>query len=192
MPWLPENPDRRDKTAIRVRAMNHIVWYRRRWVAASLFGLAFAVPFFAALAAMETCAASAPHDRIAESAKTHHIAFQVNSDDPVAMKHAITNSLNALKNYREKGEPAAIEIVAYGPGVHMFRADTSPVKDLSRRQVQRLRQYQDDHGEKRGAPAGSGRRRTGRAVRRRSSRRIAGSRLDLSAAMTRSEPDIRT
>ena len=110
--------------------MNHIVWYRRRWVAASLFGLAFAVPFFAALAAMETCAASAPHDRIVQSAKAHHIAFQVNSDDPVAMKHAITNSLNALKNYGGKGEPAAIEIVAYGPGVHMFRADTSPVKDL--------------------------------------------------------------
>jgi intracellular sulfur oxidation DsrE/DsrF family protein len=46
------------------------------------------------------------------------------------MKHAITNSLNAMKNYGEKGERAAIEIVAYGPGVHMFRADTSPVKDL--------------------------------------------------------------
>lgn len=46
------------------------------------------------------------------------------------MKHAITNSLNALKSYGEKSEPVAIEIVAYGPGVHMFRTDTSPVKDL--------------------------------------------------------------
>ena len=110
--------------------MDHTVWYRRRWVATSLFGLAFAVPFFVTLAAMETCAASAPNDRIVQSAKTHRIVFQINSDDPVAMKHAITNSLNALKNYGEKGELAAIEIVAYGPGVHMFRSDTSPVKDL--------------------------------------------------------------
>lgn len=46
------------------------------------------------------------------------------------MKHAITNSLNAIKNYRETNEPVAIEIVAYGPGVHMFRTDTSPVRDL--------------------------------------------------------------
>jgi uncharacterized protein len=106
-----------------VRAMDRIVWYRRRWVATSLFGLAFAVPFFVTLAAME-------NDRIVQSAKTHRIVFQINSDDPIAMKHAITNSLNAMKNYGEKGEVAAIEIVAYGHGVHMFRADTSPVKDL--------------------------------------------------------------
>jgi uncharacterized protein len=110
--------------------MDRIVWFRRRWVVTSLFGLAFAVPFVVTLAAIETCAASAPGDRIVPYARTHRIAFQVNSDDPVAMKHAITNSLNAMKNYSDKKEPVAIEIVAYGPGVHMFRSDTSPVKDL--------------------------------------------------------------
>jgi hypothetical protein len=56
--------------------MDHIVWYRRRWVATSLFGLAFAVPFLVTLAAMETCAASAPNDHIVQSAKTHRIVFR--------------------------------------------------------------------------------------------------------------------
>ena len=82
--------------------MDRIVWYRRRWVVTSLFGLAFAVPFVVTLAAFETCAASAPNDRIVQYARTHRIVFQVNSDDPVAMKHAITNSLNAMKNYSDK------------------------------------------------------------------------------------------
>lgn len=109
-----------------------MVWYRRRLWAVSLFSLAFAVPFFATLAAIETCSASPknPKDQIAPKTTTHRIVVQVNSDDPTTMKHAITNSLNAIKNYSEKNEPVAIEIVAYGPGVHMFRADTSPVKDL--------------------------------------------------------------
>ena len=107
-----------------------MVWYRRRWLVTSLLGLAFAVPFVVTLAAMETCAASVPNDRLVQYPRTHRIVFQVNSDDPVAMKHAITNSLNAMKNYGDKKEPVEIEIVAYGPGVHMFRSDTSPVKDL--------------------------------------------------------------
>lgn len=112
--------------------MERIAWYRRTPVVLSLFGLAFAVPFLATLAATETCSASprAPGEQAVQNVKTHRIVIQVNSDDPTAMKHAITNSLNALKNYGDKHEPAALEIVAYGPGVHMFRADTSPVKDL--------------------------------------------------------------
>jgi uncharacterized protein len=112
--------------------MDRMVWYRRRLFAVPLFSLAFAVPFLATLAAIETCLASPknPKDQIAPKTRTHRIVVQVNSDDPTTMKHAITNSLNAIKNYREKNEPVAIEIVAYGPGVHMFRADTSPVKEL--------------------------------------------------------------
>ena len=109
-----------------------MVWYRRKLFAIPLLTLALAVPFLATLAATETCSASSkdPKDAIVQKTRTHRIVFQVNSDDPTTMKHAITNSLNAIKNYSEKNEPVAIEIVAYGPGVHMFRADTSPVKDL--------------------------------------------------------------
>jgi intracellular sulfur oxidation DsrE/DsrF family protein len=112
--------------------MDRMIWYRRRSVAVSLFSLAFAVPFLATLAATETCSASPKDakDQTVQKTRAHRIVFQVNSDDPTAMKHAITNSLNAIKNYTEKNEPVAVEIVAYGQGVHMFRADTSPVKDM--------------------------------------------------------------
>ena len=112
--------------------MDRMVWYRRKLFAAPLFSLALVVPFLATLAVTDACLASPkePKEQIAAKPRTHRIVVQVNSDDPTTMKHAITNTLNAIKNYSEKNEPVAIEIVAYGPGVHMFRADTSPVKDL--------------------------------------------------------------
>ncbi|MGD9724827.1 MAG: hypothetical protein AB7M05_08360 [Alphaproteobacteria bacterium] len=62
--------------------------------------------------------------------RAHHVALQVNSDDPVAMKHAVSNSMNLIRNYRENGEPIQIEIVAYGPGIAMFRSDISPVREI--------------------------------------------------------------
>ncbi|MEW6639331.1 MAG: DsrE family protein [Pseudomonadota bacterium] len=108
---------------------------RRRplWIGAGLVA-AFAGPL------LLTLALTAPGEATPKAAKeaatevvrskTHRIAFQVNSEDPTTMRHAITNALNAAKGYGEKNEPVAIEIVAYGPGVHMFRADTSPVRDL--------------------------------------------------------------
>ncbi len=102
---------------------------RRRWFAFAGYGLALAGPFFLTLVLTDMCAASSEVSADVK-AKTHRIVFQVNSEDPATMKHAITNSLNAIKNYRETNEPVAIEIVAYGPGVHMFRTDTSPVRDL--------------------------------------------------------------
>ena len=37
--------------------------------------------------------------------------------------------LEAVPKHKEKGETVAIEIVTYGPGLHMLRADTSPVKE---------------------------------------------------------------
>jgi len=111
--------------------MDRMVWYRRKLFAIPLFSLALAVPFLATLAATETCSASSkdPKDAIVQKTRAHRIVFQVNSDDPTTMKHAITNSLNAIKNYTEKNEPVAIEIVAYGPGITMLRNDNSPVKD---------------------------------------------------------------
>ena len=34
-----------------------------------------------------------------------------------------------IEYYRAKNEDVDIDIIAYGPGLHMLRADTSPVKD---------------------------------------------------------------
>jgi intracellular sulfur oxidation DsrE/DsrF family protein len=60
----------------------------------------------------------------------HHVVFQINNNDEGAMKHAISNSVNLIEAYRQRNEGVDIEIVAYGAGIHMFRADTSPVKDV--------------------------------------------------------------
>ena len=68
----------------------------------------------------------------AENGQTHvhRVVFQVNADDPVPMKHAVSNSINLVRYYRKLKEPVRVEIVAYGPGITMFRADTSPVRDI--------------------------------------------------------------
>jgi intracellular sulfur oxidation DsrE/DsrF family protein len=100
--------------------------HARRWLVAPLLTLAFALPFIATL--VLTAAESAGPKE--QKPRPHRIVFQVNSEDPAAMRHAITNSLNAGKHYKDRNEPLSIEIVAYGQGIHMFRADTSPVRDL--------------------------------------------------------------
>ena len=60
---------------------------------------------------------------------THKVAIQVNQNDKAVMDLALNNAKNVIDYYKEKGETVAIEIVTYGPGLHMLRADTSPVKD---------------------------------------------------------------
>ena len=58
----------------------------------------------------------------------HKIAIQVNDNDPRVMNLALNNAANVAEYYKSKGEPVVIEIVTYGPGLHMLRADSSPVK----------------------------------------------------------------
>jgi intracellular sulfur oxidation DsrE/DsrF family protein len=61
--------------------------------------------------------------------KVHYLAIHVNDNDKAKMSIALNNAANVTKYYEAKGETVNIEIVAYGPGLHMLRADTSPVKD---------------------------------------------------------------
>ena len=68
--------------------------------------------------------------RVVSSSKvTHKVAIQVSQNDKAQMDLALNNAKNVLEYYKGKGEKVAIEIVTYGPGLHMLRADTSPVKD---------------------------------------------------------------
>jgi intracellular sulfur oxidation DsrE/DsrF family protein len=60
--------------------------------------------------------------------KEHHLILQVNTNDPAAMNLALNNATNVTQYYEELGEPVKIEVVAFGPGLHMLRDDTSPVK----------------------------------------------------------------
>ena len=61
--------------------------------------------------------------------KPHRVAIQVDQDDPAVMNLALNNAENLIEYYRGKGEDVDVEIVTFGPGLHMLRADTSPVKD---------------------------------------------------------------
>lgn len=65
----------------------------------------------------------------AADVKQHRVAIQVNQNDPVLMNLALNNATNVMEFYKAKNEDVQIEIVTYGPGLHMLREDTSPVKD---------------------------------------------------------------
>ena len=76
-----------------------------------------------------TFAASA----LAADGKTHRIAIQVDQNDPQVMNLVLNNATNIIEYYRDKNEDVDVEIVAYGPGLHMLRTDSSPVQDRIRR-----------------------------------------------------------
>lgn len=59
---------------------------------------------------------------------THKVAIQVAENNPQLMNLALNNARNVAEFYKAKGEGVAIEIVTFGPGLHMLRDDTSPVK----------------------------------------------------------------
>ncbi|WGD52288.1 DsrE family protein [Bradyrhizobium sp. CB1650] len=60
--------------------------------------------------------------------KEHHLILQVNSNDPAAMNLTLNNATNVSEYYKGLGEKVRIEVVTFGPGLHMLREDTSPVK----------------------------------------------------------------
>lgn len=86
----------------------------RRTLAAA--GVGFTLPI--------ASAAQAQDDK-----KSHGLAIQVSVNDPAVMTLALNNAVNVAHHYGEVGEEIEIEFVAYGPGLHMLRDDTSPLKD---------------------------------------------------------------
>jgi uncharacterized protein len=87
----------------------------RRLATAALLSIAFVASGFAA------------------DTKPHRVAIQVNQNDPQVMNLALNNATNVLEYYRGKNEEVEVDIVTYGPGLHMLRADTSPVQDRLKR-----------------------------------------------------------
>jgi intracellular sulfur oxidation DsrE/DsrF family protein len=98
-----------------------------------------ALAFASLLAGMDAEAQSnsnAPIKRVAQTKITkiaptamRKLAIQVDQNDKAVMELALNNAKNVLDHYKAKGEAVDIEIVTYGPGLHMLRADTSPVKE---------------------------------------------------------------
>jgi intracellular sulfur oxidation DsrE/DsrF family protein len=66
--------------------------------------------------------------RLASDAKAHRLVLQVNTNEPASMNLALNNATNVAQYYKDLGEKVKIEVVTFGPGLHMLRDDTSPVK----------------------------------------------------------------
>lgn len=62
------------------------------------------------------------------AADSHKLVIQVDENDPAVMNLALNNAENVKAHFEGIGEEVKIEIVAYGPGLKMYTAD-SPVKD---------------------------------------------------------------
>jgi intracellular sulfur oxidation DsrE/DsrF family protein len=63
----------------------------------------------------------------------HRLTIHVDQNDAQVMNLALNNATNVIEFYRAKNEDVDVDIVTYGPGLHMLRADTSPVKDRLKR-----------------------------------------------------------
>ena len=64
----------------------------------------------------------------ASAAEKHRLALQISDNDAAKMNAVLNVAANVSKYYSDKGEEVEIEIVAFNAGLHMLRADTSPVK----------------------------------------------------------------
>ena len=64
----------------------------------------------------------------AAAKKSHRLSVHVDQNDPAVMNQSLNNIENVISHYDGTGETVEIELVAYGPGLHMLRDDTSPVK----------------------------------------------------------------
>ena len=58
----------------------------------------------------------------------HRLILQVNTNEPAAMNLALNNATNVTQHFKTLGEKVEIEVITFGPGLHMLRDDTSPVK----------------------------------------------------------------
>ena len=102
----------------------------RRWFRQAMVIVAIALMSFVS-------AALAAGPKAHRSAKPHRLVIQVDQNDPAVMNLALNNATNVIEYYRAKGESVDVDVVTYGPGLHMLRADTSPVQD----RIKKLKDY---------------------------------------------------
>jgi len=97
-----------------------------RIMAAALVALLFVVP--SAAAEVRKQPVKQMSKRPAVDKKLHQLVLQVNTNDAATMNLTLNNATNVAQYYKDRGEKVAIEVVTFGPGLHMLRNDTSPVK----------------------------------------------------------------
>lgn len=82
-------------------------------------GLAIAVGIAGATA---PAASQAPEDGV------HRLVLYISEADMDRMNGVLDVAANVSRHYSGVGEEVEIEVVAYGDGLHMLRADNSPVR----------------------------------------------------------------
>ena len=60
---------------------------------------------------------------LAADAKPHRVTIQIDQNDPQVMNLVLNNATNVIEHYRSKNEDVDIDVVAYGPGLHMLRSE---------------------------------------------------------------------
>jgi intracellular sulfur oxidation DsrE/DsrF family protein len=64
----------------------------------------------------------------AAALEKHRLALQISDNDAPKMNAVLNVAANVSKYYSDKGDEVEIQIVAFNAGLHMLRADTSPVQ----------------------------------------------------------------
>jgi intracellular sulfur oxidation DsrE/DsrF family protein len=60
--------------------------------------------------------------------EVYKVALHVADNDAAKMNLALNNVNNIVADFKKSGRKIDIQVVTYGPGLHMFLEDTSPVK----------------------------------------------------------------
>lgn len=68
----------------------------------------------------------------------HKLALQITDNDPQKMNTVLNVAANVARHYTDMGEEVDIKVVAFNQGLHMFRADTSPVGERMKSFVQSM------------------------------------------------------
>jgi intracellular sulfur oxidation DsrE/DsrF family protein len=90
--------------------------------------IAFALVLSTQISSSAKISAPAKNSAAVNQKQPHRLVIQVDVNDPAVMNLALNNVSNVAQHYSEIGQKVEIEVVAFGPGLHMLRDDTSPVK----------------------------------------------------------------
>jgi intracellular sulfur oxidation DsrE/DsrF family protein len=90
--------------------------------------IAFALVLSTQISSSAKISAPAKNSAVVNQKQPHRLVIQVDVNDPAVMNLALNNVSNVAQHYSEIGQKVEIEVVAFGPGLHMLRDDTSPVK----------------------------------------------------------------
>lgn len=101
---------------------------RSFFILAGAASIALALPLSTQLGISAQLGAPAKISTAANQKQPHRLVVQVDVNDPAVMNLALNNVNNVAQHYGALGQKVEIEVVAYGPGLHMLREDTSPVK----------------------------------------------------------------